>query len=339
MALVHIDNCGDVYSSSEIADRFTVSGSSPVVEVAGGRNGSSGIKCSATTEWFERVIPALDTYFSGIAVKVPNLTTPIEVMAFLELATRHVIIKILADGSVQALKDATVLGTSAVGLIVPGSFAYIEAQAVIDDVAGVVVIQLDGTEILNLTSQDTQNGGVGTVDRIRYAGSTDVATYDDLYILDDTGSAPQNTFLGDVRVDASLPTSDGTTTDIADTLPATPTTHFDKVNEPLVDGDSSYVSTSVSGELDLYTFAAVPVVEGVITIFGVQLNMYAKKDNTGGRQLQAVARPVATNYNGDTNVLLSTYQYHTSIWDLDPETAAAWTLVTKDATEFGMRVL
>jgi len=203
----------------------------------------------------------------------------------------------------------------------------------------VAEIKKDGVQILNLTSQDTQNGGAGTIDTVRLQGSTDVIVFDDLYILNATGTAPQNTFLGDSRVDASTPLSDGTTTSIATVFPAAPATHFDKVDEIPPDGDSSYVSTSVSNELDLYNMTPLLSVEGATSIYGVQLNLYAKKDNEGGRQVLGKVRPTSTNFDGAVGTLITTYKYFFSLFDENPQTAADWTEAEKNAAQFGAEVL
>lgn len=339
MSLIHIDSCGDAYTTDELPDRFLISGVSPIVEIEGGRNGSQGIKCSATTEYFERAIPSNTTLFAGIAVKIPSVTTTADIMLFGETAIDHVIIRVLATGAIQALRGATVLGTSAgTGLFLPGSFAYVEVKTIIHGSTGEVTIHIDGTEVLTLTSVNTQNGGTGVVTRVRYAGSTDTVTYDDLYILNDSGAAPQNTYLGDVRVDANLPDSDGATSDFPDLVPASPTDHYLKVNDSTPDGDVSYIASPDNADIDLFGFTPLVTIGGANIIYGVALNIYARKDNEGGRQVIGKARPVATNYNGSTGTLSGSYNYFTSLWDLNPETSLAWTDVLKDASEFGVEV-
>ncbi|MEE9367050.1 MAG: hypothetical protein V3W44_10210 [Dehalococcoidales bacterium] len=342
MSLVHIDSCGDAYSADELVDRFSsVSASVPAINGASGRNGTNGIECSTASQWFEVSVPDLDTYFSGIAFKPTNISTTTDLFTFKEDGVDHVIIRLLADGSISVVQgDATVLGTSSAGLIIAGSFTYLEVQVVIDDTAGVVVVNKDGVEILNLTALDTNNGGTsGVIDVIRFQGSTDVVVFDDLYILNATGSAPQNTFLGDSRIDASFPSADGDLSNISEVFPTTPTTHFDKVDEVPPDGDTTYVTSATPNQQDLYALDSLFSVEGADAIYGVQLNLYAKKDNEGGRQVLGLTRPDATTFDGSTGTLTTAYQYFFSLFDQDPDTAVDWTEAGKNAAQFGVEVL
>src|SRR5262245_56180486 len=84
-----------------------------------------------------------------------------------------------------------------------GQWFYMEMKVTIHDTAGAVVVRIDGQTVLNLTNQDTRNGGTGFCNSIQFICGNVGSAYmsynlDDFYICDTAGSAPFNDFLGDV---------------------------------------------------------------------------------------------------------------------------------------------
>src|SRR5262249_9532244 len=136
--------------------------------------------------------------------------------SFQENTTKHVDIVVQSDGRIKARRAGSVtLGTST-SFLSAGAFNYIEIKITISGTVGVVAIRVNGTLTgwLNLSSQNTQNGGAGTITNIILGG--DLVTnalaapsrFDDVVILDTTG-AVNNDFLGDCRVEAIFPNGAG----------------------------------------------------------------------------------------------------------------------------------
>ena len=118
------------------------------------------------------------------------------------------------DGTISAMRDTTVLGTTTVALV-QGVYNYLEVKVVIDNVNGSVVLRLNNTEILNVPTVDTQMAPTAVWDEICFGslicppGPTYECWLDDVYVCDGTGDAPTNTFLGPVQADSHLATLEG----------------------------------------------------------------------------------------------------------------------------------
>ena len=340
MSLLMADCCGDIYTTAELVERWDTVGGVPTVVAGAGRRGSGGIQLSGVTALLERNVTSAATYIVGVAAKLTSVVAT-DLLTLYEGGTPHIIVRITALGEVEVLRAAsTSLGKSAVGLIAAGFFNYIEIKVTIHDTTGTVDLHVNGTNRVSLTSQDTRNGGAsGEISIVQVQGSTGVLTIDDFYIGDTAGSAPQNDFLGDIRIDATLPSSDGTTTDWEVVTPASPASYFDKVDDATPDRETTLVASSTSDEIVLFHFPPQPDVGGVSSIFGVQLSMFLNKDNEGGRQIQAVARPDATNRKGASQNVLESWNYYYEMWQLNPDSAAVWSEAEVESSEFGVIVV
>ena len=140
-------------------------------------------------------------------------------------------------------------------------------------------------------------------------------------------------------MDALFPTADGTTTTFATTFPASPTTHWDKVDETSPDGDTSYNESSTPGELDLVTLANLPAISGGGSVKGIQINIMSRKDDAGARSLREITRTAATNYTGDTVALATGYTTQEAVRQINPNTGVLWTEAAVDAIEVGYEVI
>lgn len=85
------------------------------------------------------------------------------------------------------------LGQTGTGQVTASTWYYIEIKAKLHDSTGTVVINKNGSEVLNLTAQDTKNAGTKTVfDSVRIRGTTgNVQDVDDLYISVGSGCSFQ----------------------------------------------------------------------------------------------------------------------------------------------------
>jgi len=235
----------------------------------------------------------------------------------------------------------TTFGTSAVPVPLD-TWSYLEVKWTIHNSTGSVLVYLNGdhvTPILSATAQDTQyqTDATWTMVKIGTQVSGDSAWYDDLYIADQQAAAegpPNDDVLGDVRVITVLPsTGNGSNTDF--TL-STGTDHGAVVDEAAPNGDTDYAYSSTQNHVDTYNF---PALGATGVVYGVQLNLNAKKTDSGTREIAGVARPVATNRIGATRALTTSYVYHRQVWDYSPETDSDWTVAEIDGSEFGVKVI
>lgn len=340
MSLVYLDSCGDVYTTTQLSKRWDVVTGSPTVSSSIGRRVGAGINLPTTGDRLQKNIPGLVEYGVGIAAKLDTLVAT-DLLTLREGTTDHIIVRLTALGAVEVLRaPSTQLGITPNALVFPGFFNYIEIRALIDGAAGTIELDLNGTNLISLTSQDTDNGGaVPEIDNIEIEGSAGNLTIDDFYILNTLGTAPQNDLLGDTAVWNLLPIGDGNINDWPVLEPTTPTTSFDKVDDQTPDDDTSYVASDVTGSIEFFDMAVVPEPGGISAIFGVQLNMYARKDATTTRLVKAKTRVNSTNFDGDNQPLISGYVYLHQLWDDDPDTAVQWIESGINGAEFGIQIV
>jgi len=252
-------------------------------------------------------------------------------------------LRVNPSGTVSAYRGnassggGTLLGSSSLPLMA-NVFNYLEIKITIDNSAGVFIVRLNGnpTPILNLTGQDTQSQATSAwnglqVGRVSSGGGTQTCRWDDLYVLDGTGSAPWNTFLGDVRVDARLPTGAGTTTGW------TPSTgsNYAAVDDAAPNSDTDYVAATSTPLTDTYVFQDVPVAGS--TVLGVQHCIYAKKIDGGTCAIAPVVRHSSTDYVGSDLFPGTSYGYGLLMQPTNPGTSAQWTESDFNAAEFGVK--
>lgn len=127
----------------------------------------------------------------------------------------------------------TSIGASSAGAFPSASWNYIEIKIFISATVGTVDVLVNGVSVLALTGQNTKGSGsssdIGQIGYKPLNGSSVTFDICHIYVSDNVGAAPQNTFLGDVRVQTVRPVSNGTVD-----FTATP-------------GNSTFMSGDVSG--------------------------------------------------------------------------------------------
>lgn len=336
MTLRFIDSF-DHYATADISQKYSDS-TFPSISSGNGRRGTSCLRLGGTPNYVTRVLGAHATWIVGFAFKVGAL--PGSYLAFLlfnDSSTAHVDIRLGADGTLRATRNGTTLATSTNALSA-STYYYIEVKVTIDDSAGAVEVRVNGssTNWINITSQDTRNAGNASANVIRLQGmnGTSSADFEDLYICDGSGSI-NNDFLGDVRVDCYLPNGNGNSSQLVGS-DSNSTDNYQLVDETSQNGDSDYVQSATVNNKDTYTVADMS--HTPTNIFGTQLNMIAKKDDSGTRSICSVCRSGGTDYDGDTQALGTTYVDYRQIRETDPATSSAWTRSNLNSAEFGVKV-
>jgi hypothetical protein len=226
---------------------------------------------------------------------------------------------------------ATVLGTSTETLST-GVWHYLEIEAVIDDVSGIVTVWLDGVKVIDLSGVDTKQQTEAGVDRIRFQlnglNQFSTPTIDDVYITNG------GTRLGESRVVVLYPNAD---TADADWTPSTGVDHFATVDETTVNGDTDYVASGTVGDLDLYEMSDLGVTPD--SIHAVQVTMCARKDDAATREVRSKVKSGATTANGAPHALTANYVYYRDIFETDPSISTAWTSGGVNAMRIGPEVV
>lgn len=228
--------------------------------------------------------------------------------------------------------------TTFTGNPVASSWAYYELE-IVQGTTGAVNLRMNGAQIASL-SGNTAISGVGALSAVFIGenGSTGQNYfYDDLYVLDGTGSI-NNTFLapagGDVRVATFFPTGAGADTQLT---PTGASANWQCVSEQSPDFDSTYVSSATAGQEDLYAFT--PALPTTNQIFGVGVKTLARKDDSNTRSIASLLSSGATVAQGATNALGSSYVAYNDTYNTDPNTSAAWTVSAVNALQAGVKVI
>lgn len=236
--------------------------------------------------------------------------------------------------------SGTLIASSAVNSYIPSAWNYIEVFATIHPTAGVVIIHMNGQEILNVSGLNTRATANTSFSVIQFSGSpgggnTPGVTIDDFYICDTTvgpGLIPFNTFVGDVRVVTVNVVGNGTSSQW------TPLsgTNWQMVDEVHNDGDTTYNSTATAGNIDLFNMHALT---GTISnVLAVQVIGSYRKDDASTREVQQQLVSGATQVEGAIYSIPGSYIYATDLYVLDPDTSANWTISAVNALQVGYKL-
>ena len=251
----------------------------------------------------------------------------------------HFRVKVAVPDTIQVMRyDGTVLASSAAGAVALNSWQFMEVYGKVADSGGRVTVRMNGITIIDFTG-DTKNGGTSTnIDMICFGdanlniGTRTTMLIDDLYVCDNTGSAPHNTFLGDVRVHTTSPSAAGNSTQFTPSTGA----NYAAVDE-IPYSATDYVSAVPSGTKDTYQMADLSVTP--TTIFGVQTNLIAKKTDAGAANIRPVIRSGGVDYAGASRTLLSNDRTFSEVNAQNPNTSASWTAGGINAVEVGMEIV
>jgi len=132
------------------------------------------------------------------------------------------------------------------------------------------------------------------------------------------------------------PTAAGDETDISTQEP-TSDQHWDKVDEEISDGDTTYVATDTAGwQEDLYNILDHSTLTAAGTIHYVRV--YIMVSATGTPEQSSAYVHIKTNgveYNGTEITVTTGYTTYTHQWNTNPQTGYAWTWDEIDALQIG----
>jgi hypothetical protein len=234
--------------------------------------------------------------------------------------------------------NGTAIGGTYTLIPAAGQWYYVECKFVIDPTVGSCELRIDGVSLLTTTGQDT-NVSANAYANSFQLGSTNDNTpnpfVDDLYICDGTGSAPNNTFLGDVRVEYRVPNGNGNSSQLTGSDGNT-TDNYLLVDETgNVNDDTDYVESGNVGDKDTYAFENLVSTAG--TVYGVNVMPTVRKTDAGARSIKTIARLSGTEVDGPEQILGTGYALMTDIRETKPG-GGAWTISDVNSAEFGLKV-
>ena len=340
MSVLFFDGCGEYYSTSQLVDVWTVFGA-PTVTSTGGRNNGAYIHFPNGAF----ITKVLDINYQevivGFGLRSAAFAEGSDILGFFNGSTLMVSIEMTAAGGLKVMRGGSVeIGATTNALLQANAWHYIEVRLKVDNAPnGEIEIWIDGVQRLLDNAVDSLNGTDATFDALTFQEFIQPWDMDDVYVLDPNSGAasPHNTFLGDIQIDAVVPDGVGAHEEFDTAVGSV--NHWQNVDEIPHTGDTDYNESPTVNDRDLFTFGDLPAISGGSTLLSVKATALVRKIDAGLGQFRLVARPVATNRNGDTLTLSTEYRYHQHIWDLNPETSAAWTDALFNASEFGVEVL
>lgn len=351
-----MDSC-DHYAGADITKKYSTTGNSalgvlPTINATGGRRGSASLRfawgsSSNPTTYVQKVLaPGDATCIAGFSIRI----TPAHIQAANGMAIFSVrdggspqaSLRINQNGTLSACRNASssqvVLGTTTTA-IASGAHTHIEVRIVIHDTTGEFQIRINGELVLNLTAVDTKNTAntaytgfaLGPLEDGYVAVLSQNFDIDDVYVLDGTGAAPWNTFLGDCRVDARYPTGAGATTGWAPSAGA----NWQCVDDATPNDDTDYTLAASAGLVDTFVVQDAPVAGAAI--YGIQHCIAAKKSDAGIATIAPVVRHGGADFVGADQYPSTGYTYLLAIAAVNPGTLAAWTEAGFNGAEFGYK--
>jgi hypothetical protein len=212
---------------------------------------------------------------------------------------------------------------------------HVEIKATIHNTAGAYEVRVNGSSVgwipaaTNVNTRGTANNHANQVALNATSNLVNLNDIDDFYVLDTSGSR-LNDFLGDSKIETKFPDGAGTTTQWTPTAGQ----NFECVdNNP--PNDSVFVSSETSGHRDLYNFGNLA--DG--SVLAAVLLQRASKSDAGTRSIQPACRSGGTVFLGAAQALGTSFVWYPKVYDVDPNTSAAWTLSTLNSAEFGQDVV
>ena len=345
MSLLFCDGFDHYYDDYDNI-KWDVHGNAPdIYPSPNGRRGGGCLMIQYVDEYISKIIPASTTAITGFAIKSLNsINSGTEnLIEFRDFENGvHIGIRVYNPNNspggayLRAYRGdgTTLLGTTTDRVFKFNRWQYIEAKATISDTVGEVHIRVGGETVLSLTGIDTKEQSNAYIDEVRYTachGNSDDIFLDDLYICNDSGTV-NNDFLGDIKVTAHFPDSDGAHTDFT---PSTGTSHYATVDESLI-SESDYNDGDTLNDIDSYGITAA---SDLGTIHGIQVVSCAQNPDVGTRKIKTVVRSNSVDYVGSNEETLSnTSSILKEVFETDPDDSAAWTKTKLDAAEFGIKI-
>lgn len=307
------------------------------------RTGALGF--TGNGEWLHRWDPAHGhaTFICGLAHRRSSGTLGLELRFRNNAdAVDHVTLKVQTDGSIRVYRGTTagtLLGSSAAGVVrTDGSWQYIEMKATLSDSTGVVVVRVDETVVVNLSGQDTKNGGSGAVfDDVWFQAPTGT-NLDDIYVCNGAGSTNTD-FVGAVRIEYLKPNGNGNSSGMTNSA-GTSTNNYSYVDDADTGAGTDYVESDTAKDTYAFTNSTQPTGNSVK---GVLAWAFAQKTDAGARGLDAVARSGGTEtstamtpaVSTDTGLLNGINKWQYAVFETKPG-GGSWTVSDVNAAEFGI---
>lgn len=295
--------------------------------------GSYGMWVNGAWGYFRKTVSAQTSYYNAFRWRSGGLYSR-GMCSFREGDTVHINLESLVSGGSLYLtvkRGTTTLATGTTAMSA-NTWYLIELYGLVNDTTGVITVKLNGVEEINISSQDTRNGGaVGTIDNVRFGyagvGNDGSSTYIDNVVIDSAG------WIGDTRIGGLLIDGAG---NAANWTPSAGS-NYQTVDE-VPESDSDYNYTNTVDLVDTFSVADMPAEAYSIKCVQAQARAARQGASTPQNIALAVRPPVGgTDYFSSDLALEAVYRGHVNLWETNPYTASSWTPTEVNSTEIGYK--
>lgn len=343
MAIRFMEGFDGVLTATQLAKKWGHQIGVPTLQASGRNGGGNILLIFASVMEHAGMVIENDTFIVGAAINPIAPRTANANLFDISANTSAVQLRCrlnFSDSKIEFLRS----GITSVGFtdeaLLSGTYTYVEVKIFCHNSIGTIECRFDGVTVFTFGPGDTQGTINSSVTSLQVQGDSGTGVRcDDLYVADTSGTK-NNDFLGDVRVDTLLATSDS----VAEFDTANPSAnHFENVDEATgVDEDTSYNETPTNGDRDIFGFSNLPVHPVAAEVLAVQPWSYHKKQQSSGDQLvRHLVQPISTIYDqGDQGATAEDWRImQNAILENNPETGVGWLESEVDAALFGMEVV
>lgn len=332
MALRFIDSF-DHYPTWGWTGKYSGHSDDPVIGPSYGRYGN-GLYLE-NNDTMNKTFESRATWVTGFACKFLWAPPNGSIMDWYLSGTRQASLFINTSGQLNIRRGTgTIVGQSSLVTCDYNIWYYLEVKQTFDTSAGSVIVRVNGAEAINATGINNCATGSPNADTIRLWTDNMPVYYDDYYILDTSGSAPTNDFLGDCRVECLFPDGNGNSSQWVGS-DADSTDNYLHVDETSPDSDTTYVESDTVGNKDTYTYSNLTSTSG--NVFGVQSIPYWRKTDAGIRKAVTIARIGVTEVDSSAYSITDGYVFTPDLRETKPG-GGAWTITDVNNAEFGFKV-
>lgn len=276
------------------------------------------------------------TWTVGFAFQFPGTftsTVPVVILQVYDTASLQVDLRFApATGIFTITNGTSTLGTSVTALL-PSTWYYIEMQVVCNAATGTIGLHINQVSDISVGSLNTATSGNAYANNFTFVRVNATAggyLITDIYITN--GSAPNATYLGDMKVETINPSAVG----IYNAW--TPNPAGSNYLGCVALGDNKTVSTDTAGAIDTYVFGNLAVITSDIK--AVQEVVWAANSDSNTHSLKTHLDSSGTQYDSSAQTVTTTgYLPYVYIQETDPNTAVAWTVAGVNECQFGLNLV
>jgi hypothetical protein len=334
--LEYIDGFDD-YITSQLTRYWNAVYGNIAIGAGNGRNGTNALQSGNYQSCVQLVLTPQVTRTVGFAFRLAASPVNNDILfALVDGTTNQLDFRIMNAGLINVTRNGTVLATTSQGLNM-GQWYFIEFTSVLSTGStGSFILRVNQTNWASgsgIQTAATPNNFAAIVQLLfnnNNGGNNN-------YIFDDFYSRADGVFCGDSQVFTGLPVANGFVNNF--TRGGTDSgTNWGQVKDNPADDDNTYIQSPNPGDIDLYTYPAMPFAAGS-TVFGVMPCPVLKNDVGGTCTAVPEYRSGGTNYDGTLaqQVAPANYNAYPDIQGRDPATNNPWTVAGVNAAQFGIK--